>query len=101
LGYFKRHNKSIVNFCTNSKIWLSKVFLYESNSRKDAFSIKTQWLVVATSEEAKRKLSNFLSKESKIDFLTVKNDIQDLVDHLEQSLGQKKLIEISKIGDYI
>ncbi len=48
LGYYKKNNKSIINYCTINKVWLSKVFLYESSSHKDAFSIKTQWFVIAT-----------------------------------------------------
>jgi len=50
LGYHTKNNKSVINFCTINKICLSKIFLYESNSHKDAFSIKTPWFVLATSE---------------------------------------------------
>jgi hypothetical protein len=101
LGYFKRHNKNIIHFCTNTKIWLSNVFLLESSSRKDAFSIKTQRLVVPSAEEAREKLSTYITRGGKIDFLIIKNDIKELVDYLEQSLSQKKLFQISKLGDYI
>jgi len=101
LGYFKKHNKNIIHFCTNIKIWLSKVFLVESSSRKDAFSLKTQWIVVPTPEEAKEKFSNYITKGGKNDFRIINMDIKQLVDYLEQALSQKKLIEISKLGDYI
>lgn len=101
LGYYKKHNKSIINFCTINKVWLSNIFLYESKSHKDAFSIKTQWLVVGTSDETKEKLSNFIGKGGKVDLQAMSSDIEELVDYLEQSLGQKRLIEISKLGDYI
>ena len=101
LGYFKRRNKSIIHFCTNNRIWLSKVFLVESSSRKDAFSIKTQWLVVANPEEAKEKLSTYITRGGKNDFRIINNDIKELLEYLQQALSQKKLIEISKLGDYI
>lgn len=77
------------------------MFLVESSSHKDAFSIKTQWLVVSTPDEAKEKLSNYITKGGKVDFKIINNDIEELVEYLEQALGQKKLIEISKFGDYI
>ena len=101
LGYHTKNNKSVINFCTINKICLSKIFLYESNSHKDAFSIKTPWFVLATSEQAKQKLSNFFIQGEKIDYQMIGCAIEDLVDHLQRALSQKKLLDISKVGDYI
>jgi hypothetical protein len=58
------------------------VFLVESSSHKDAFSIKTQWLVVPTADEAKENLSNYITKGGKIDFRIINNDIEELVGYL-------------------
>ena len=40
-------------------------------------------------------------KGGKVNFHVIKSDIEELIDYLEHSVGQKKLLEISKLGDYI
>lgn len=47
-GYPQRTNKFVIEFCVSGRMWLRRVFLAESEDRKDAFSMSVKYYVVGS-----------------------------------------------------
>jgi hypothetical protein len=60
-GYLHKSNKFVIDYCTNGRVWLRRVFLKESSDKKDAFSMVVKYYVT-NMEEAKRKFTEFIAK---------------------------------------
>lgn len=56
-GYVLKNNKYVIEYCANGRIWLKKVFLHESDEKKDVFTILVKYYVIETAEEAKSKFA--------------------------------------------
>ena len=101
MGYSSRNNKYLINFCANVRFWMAKLFLIESKDKKDAFCLTTKYLVVNSAEEVKDRLSDYLMNEEQADLGALTHDIEELLDHMETTLSQKKIQEVSKIETYV
>lgn len=75
LGYQIKTNKYLIYFCTEVKMWLTRIFLQESKDKKDAFLVKTKYFVLTSCLDAKKKLSDFISKADKMELSAIINDL--------------------------
>ena len=75
LGYAMKTNKFMITFCTMVRYWMSDVFLTPSSYKKDAFTIKTKYYVLESSETVKDNLSEMLIKEGTKDLGALCHDI--------------------------
>lgn len=81
-GYVLKNNKYVIEFCTNGRGWLKKVFLHESDEKKDAFTILVKYYVIDSAEEAKTRFAEFAEKARSEDMRLVQEDIDGLYEHL-------------------
>lgn len=101
LGYVRKSNKYIISYCTSNRLWLSSVFLYESKEKRDSFSLEFKYYVVPTVDTAKLNFSHHVARVACKDMNLIEEDVEGLLDHAEQVFSQKKLMELSKVSEYI
>lgn len=77
-----KSNKYVIEYCANGRGWLKKVFLHESDQKKDAFTTLVKYYVIDTAEEAKTKFADFAEKARCEDMRIVQEDIEGLYEHL-------------------
>jgi hypothetical protein len=92
LGYSKKNNRYMIDYCACGRMWLKQVFLYESSEKKDAFTLTAKYYVLPTSEEAKERFSKVAVDLRPEDLKILHEDIEGICDHLEYALTQKKIM---------
>jgi hypothetical protein len=57
--------------------------------------------VVPTVDTAKLNFSHYVARVACKDMNLIEEDVEGLLDHAEQVFSQKKLMELSKVSEYI
>lgn len=81
-GYVLKNNKYVIEYCANGRSWLKKVFLHESDEKKDAFTILVKYYVIEAAQEAKARFAEFAEKARCEDMRAAQDDIEGLYEHL-------------------
>lgn len=63
-------------------MWLKRVFLTESEDKKDAFSMTVKYYAVASVDKAKANFTTYLAGGPSVGIATCLSDLENLYDHL-------------------
>ncbi len=68
---------------------------------KQNYSLEFRYFVVSTAEQVKINFTSYIAKIMCKDMNIIEEDVERLLDHVEFVFGQKKLMELSKVSEYI
>lgn len=68
-GFASRSNRFVIDYCTEGRMWLKRVFLSEAADHGDAFTMTFKYSVTPSAEAAKNNFTDFLASAGNNDTL--------------------------------